>query len=550
MRPVRDIREGMILNATAASNPAKPATAEPTVHDLKLIVTVSTLGTVFEWYDFYIYATLAPLFAKLFFPGSSPTAGLLLALATFGIGFAARPVGGAIFGALGDRIGRKTSFLVTISMMGLATTAIGLLGTYNQIGIAAPICLVLLRTLQGLAVGGQYGGAAIYVTEHAPANRRGFYTGFIQTGASLGFMLSMIAVLVTSTLVGEEEWIAWGWRIPFILSLGLLAVSIWMRLKLGESPVFAAMQKAGEVARQPLREAFATRARVGRLVTVMIGIAVGQSVAGYVGLIQAMNYLTTAAHMEPTSMRIVLIASMAFGAVASWASGWLSDVIGRKRTLLMGYALFLVIVFPLFSAIGSLANPGLAGAVKAAPVVVTGSDCRYDPFSQKGQDTACGKLLDTLTKAGAPYSKQEAVAGSEPVLTIGGRPVSAVDKPAITAALAQAGYTTPPGRQSVSSLATILVLLCLLGVSTGLAYGPVGAWMTEIFPARTRYSSLAISYNFGVGMFAGFMPFIVQTIVALTGNPLAGLWYPFTMVAIGLVVAVVFLPETRGKPID
>ena len=543
------------MQATADATPGiAQAAAEPTKHDLKLIVTVSTLGTVFEWYDFYIYATLAPLFAKLFFPGSSPTAGLLLALATFGIGFAARPVGGAIFGALGDRIGRKVSFLVTITMMGLATTAIGLIGTYAQIGIAAPILLVLLRTVQGLAVGGQYSGAAVYVAEHAPTHRRGFTTGFLQTGPGFGFMLSMLAVLVTSGLTGEEAWVAWGWRIPFILSLGLLAISIWMRLMLSESPVFAAMAKAGATARHPLREAFATRARVGRVVAAMIGIAVGQSVAGYVGLIQAMNFLTTAVHMEPFSMRVILIASLAFGGVASWAGGWLSDIIGRKRTAVAGYILFLIILFPLFTTLGRMANPGLADAVRAAPVVVTGSDCRFNPFTQKPQPTACGRLLDTLTKAGAPYTKHDAAqgspAGGAPVLTVGGVPIAADDKPAITAALAKAGYTTPPARPDTGTLLAMLALLCLLGIATGLAYGPVGAWMTELFPARTRYSSFAISYNFGVGIFAGFMPFIVQTIVALTGNPLAGLWYPFTMVAIGLTVAVVFLPETRGKPID
>lgn len=527
-----------------------PTATQPTLHDLRLIITVSTLGTVFEWYDFYIYATLAPLFAKLFFPGSSPTAGLLLALATFGIGFAARPVGGAIFGALGDRIGRKVSFLVTISMMGLATTAIGLIGTYAQIGIAAPILLVLLRTVQGLAVGGQYSGAAVYVAEHAPTHRRGFTTGFLQTGPGFGFMLSMLAVLITSGLTGEAAWIAWGWRVPFILSLGLLAISIWMRLQLSESPVFAAMSQAGATAKHPLREAFATRARFGRVVAAMIGIAVGQSVAGYVGLIQVMNFLTTAVHMEPFSMRVILIASLAFGGVASWAGGWLSDVIGRKRTAIAGYALFLVILFPLFTTLGSMANPGLASAVRAAPVVVTGSDCRFNPFTQVPQKTACGRLLDTLTKAGAPYTKRDAATGGIPVLTVGGVPVAADDKPAITAALAKAGYTMPPARPSVGTLMVMLALLCLLGIATGLAYGPVGAWMTELFPARTRYSSFAISYNFGVGIFAGFMPFIVQTIVALTGNPLAGLWYPFVMVALGLAVAVLFLPETRGKPID
>lgn len=527
-----------------------PPAAEPTARDLRAIITVSTLGTVFEWYDFYIYAALAPLFGKLFFPGESPTAGLLLALATFGIGFAARPVGGAIFGGLGDRIGRKTSFLVTISMMGFATTAIGLIGTYAQIGVAAPALLVTLRAIQGLAVGGQYSGAAIYIAEHAPRDRRGYTTGFLQTGPGFGFALSMVAVLATSALTGEAAWVAWGWRIPFVLSLGLLAISVWMRLKLGESPVFQAMRESNSVAKTPLRDAFATRARTGRLVAAMIGIAVGQSVAGYVGLIQAMNYLTTAVHMEPVSMRAVLIASLAIGGVLSWWGGWVSDRIGRKRTAMTGFVLFLVILFPLFVWLAQLGNPGLASAVRAAPVVVSGSDCRFNPFTQKGQATACGRLLDTLTKSGAPYTKVDVPGQALPGLTVGGKRIDAADKAAINAALAKAGYTTPPPRQPLGTLLLMLALLCVLGLSTGLAYGPVGAWMTELFPANVRYSSFAISYNFGVGIFAGFMPLIVQTIVALTGNPLAGLWYPFGMVALALVTAALFLPETSGNPIE
>jgi MFS family permease len=517
--------------------------------EIRLVIAASSLGTVFEWYDFYVYGTLAALFGKMFFPGGGST-GFLLALATFGVGFAVRPLGAALFGALGDRLGRKYTFVVTITLMGLATAAMGLLPTYAQIGIAAPILLVTLRALQGLAVGGEYGGAAIYVTEHAPPEKRGLYTGWIQIGATSGFVLSLLVVLVTSTLMGEEAWNAWGWRLPFLFSLVLLAFSLWMRLKLSESPVFQAMKDAGEIARNPVKEAFSTGPRIRRLLSVMLGIAMGQGVCGYVGLVQVLNFLQVSQHLDPTLTRIAMIIALVIGAGMSLSVAWLTDKVGRKRPLLLGYLLFLLLVFPTFHMLANQANPELAKASKNYPVIVTGADCSFNPFAQSGQSSVCGRLLDTLTKKGIPYTKVDRESALAPSLTIGGQPVSALDEPAISAKLKAAGYSLDPVKPGLGALFMIGLGIVILNLFGALTYGPVASWMVELFPSRTRYSSLAISYNFGLGYFAGFMPFIVQYIVAITGNPFAGFWYPVGMVAMALIVAVIALPETAGKELE
>jgi MFS family permease len=516
---------------------------EPTPAEIRTVIAASAAGTAFEWYDFYIYGTLAPLFGKLFFPGSSPAAGFLLALATFGVGFAVRPLGAALFGTFGDRFGRKVTFLVTISLMGFATTAIGLLGTFAQWGIAAPILLVLLRALQGLAVGGEYGGAVIYVAEHAPPGKRGFYTGWIQIGATTGFSLSLLVVLVTSSLMSEAAWEAWGWRVPFILSLVLLAISLWMRLKLSESPVFAAMQAAGEVAKSPLREAFATPARVRRLLAVTFGGAVGQAIIGYTGLIQLLTFLQVSVHVDPVLTRVLLIGVLASVALGNVAAGWLSDRMGRKPVVLFGYLMFLVVLFPSFGVIADQANPALARAAKDYPVVVYGHDCSYNPFAQNGQASACGKVLDTLTRIGVPYAKEDSAYEAAPRVTIGGQPT---DADALAPALKAAGYSIDPVRPPAGNLVLIVLAMLAIAIPGVIAYGPMGAWMTELFPARTRYSSLATSYNFGVGIFVGFMPFTVQAIVATTGDVMAGFWYPFLMVVLSVIVAVFGMPETAG----
>jgi len=513
----------------------------------RLVIVASSLGTVFEWYDFFIYGTLAATIGKLFFPAGSDTAAFLKALAVFGVGFGVRPIGAALFGVLGDRLGRKYTFLVTIALMGIATAAIGLLPTYAAIGVAAPVLLVALRALQGLALGGEYGGAAIYVAEHAPADKRGFYTGFIQGSVVGGFILSLVVVLSTNALVGKDS--DWAWRIPFLFSLVLLGVSLWVRLKLSESPVFRAMKEAGETARNPLRESFDTPAKVRRLIAVMIGVAAGLTVIWYTAQFQALYFMQNALRIDDTTAQIVV----GTGALASlfWfiLFGWVSDKVGRRKPIMIGYALTLVLLFPLFHAMAALANPALAQAMARSPVVVTGSDCSFNPFAQGGQATACGQVLDKLSKLGVAYTKADGTRGAAPVVTVGGHVVDATSA-ALESALTASGYNLAKVAPPPDKLALLIACIVAIGALSGMTYGPVAAYLVELFPPRVRYTSMSIPYHVGTGYFGGFLPFISQYIVARTGDPFAGLWYTLGVVAVALVVLAAWLPETHGKPID
>ncbi len=388
------------------------------------------------------------------------------------------------------------------------------------------------------------------MAEHAPPGKRGGYTGFIQIGAASGFMLSLLVVLVTSSLVGEAAWAEWGWRIPLLFSLALLAISLWVRLKLSESPAFQAMKRAGEIARNPIRESLNSWAKLRRLMAVSLGIAAGQSIIAYMSMIQVLNFLQVTLRVDPTITREILFGALMIGAGSALLFGWLSDCLGRKKLVVAAYALFLLVVFPSFHLIGGLANPALEAAARSNPVVVTGSDCRYNPFAQSGQTTACGTLLDALSKTGVPYRKKDGAAGAAPVVTIGGVAVDTAQPAGLNAALAGAGYirgSVAPGLTSILLIGLAIIPISILG---GMAYGPVASWMVELFPTRIRCTSLAIPYNVGVGYFAGFMPFVVQYVVARTGNPIAGFWYPFVVVAIALIVAMVALPETNGRTLD
>ncbi len=516
----------------------------------RLVITASSLGTVFEWYDFFVYGTLAPLIGKLFFPASSDSAAFLKSLAVFGVGFGVRPIGALVFGVLGDRLGRKYTFLVTITLMGIATAGIGFLPTYAAIGVAAPILLVILRALQGLALGGEYGGAAIYVAEHAPQKKRGFYTSFIQGSVVGGFILSLAVVLGTTAIIGQEAWEAWGWRVPFIFSILLLAVSLWIRMKLSESPVFQAMKDAGETAKNPLRESFNSWAKSGRLLAAMIGIAAGLTVIWYTAQFQALFFIKNALHVDDTLANIIV----GLGAVISlgWfiLFGWWSDRVGRKKPILIGYVLTLLFMFPLFHGLANLANPALAVAMERNPVVVTGSDCSFNPFAQSGQTTACGKLLDALASKGVAYTKAAGQPGAAPNVTIGGKPVDASNPEALTAGLAAAGYDLEKIRPPFANI--LGMILCIIGIGflSGMTYGPVASYMVELFPARVRYTSMSVPYHIGTGYFGGFLPFISQYIVVKTGDPFSGLWYTLAVVAVALVVMLFFLPETSGKELD
>ena len=516
----------------------------------RLVILASALGTVFEWYDFFVYGTLAVVIAKLFFPAANETAGFLLALATFGAGFGVRPLGAILFGYLGDRLGRKYTFLITITLMGLATAAVGLLPTYAQIGIAAPILLVVCRLLQGLALGGEYGGAAIYVAEHAPRNRRGFYTSFIQASVIGGFLLSLAVVLVSGAFVDPVQWEAWGWRIPFLFSLVLLGISLWIRLKLKESPVFQAMKAAGETAANPVKESFDSWPKVKMILVALFGIAAGLTVVWYTAQFQALYLLQNALRIDDTAARLIIGIGAVFSLFWFILWGWLSDKVGRKKPIVIGYVLTILLIFPLFHWIAAAANPPLAQAMERNPVVVRGSDCSFDPFATAGQATACGRVLDALSRKGVAYTKVAGIEGAAPQVTIGGRQVDATDAAALDAGLRAAGYPLDKVVPPISSMWQIVLAIVVIGFLSGMTFGPVAALLVEMFPARVRYTSVSVPYHIGTGYFGGFLPFISQYIVARTGDPFAGLWYTVAVVAMALVVTLIWLPETAGKELD
>jgi MFS family permease len=541
--------------ATQATAARPDVAAEIAFHPQRdrLIIVASSLGTVFEWYDFFVYGTLAALLGRLFFPSDNPTAGLLLSLATFGAGFGVRPIGALVFGVLGDRIGRKYTFLATIMLMGIATALVGFLPTFAQAGIWAPILLVGLRLLQGLALGGEYGGAAIYVAEHAPKGRRGFFTSFIQASVVGGFLLSLMVVLGTTAAVGKDAFAAWGWRVPFIVSLLLLAVSLYIRLKLRESPVFMAMKAKGQTSAHPLRETFGSGANVRLLLVALFGIAAGLTVIWYTAQFSTLYFLQQTALVDETDAKLLCGATALLSAPFFVLAGHLSDRWGRRPMIIGGYGLTLLLLFPLFHLLAYAANPTLTKATAAAPITVTGVQCHYDPFAHK-QDTACGEAMQFFSGRGIGFHRLES--GSLPLrITVGGAVAvnlksvtGTFDKTAIETALARAGYPTKKHPGPRNNLLIIAAGLAM-GILSAMTYGPVAAVLVELFPARIRYTSLSIPYHIGTGYFGGFLPLISQFIIARTGDPFGGLWYTFAVVAVAFVVTLLALPETKDREI-
>ncbi len=525
-----------------AATIAAEAQDELTTGDVRLVIAASSLGTVFEWYDFFIYGTLATIIGRTFFPADSEVAQLLLALAGFAVGFGVRPLGAVLFGYFGDKLGRKYTFLVTITLMGLATAAVGIVPSAVEIGLAAPAILLALRVVQGLALGGEYGGAAIYVAEHARADRRGFYTSFIQGSVAGGFILSLAVVLATEAILGEAAWQAWGWRIPFLFSLLLLGISLWMRLKLSESPVFKAMKEAGQTARNPIKETFTYPGNGRRLFVALFGIAAGLTVIWYTAMFQVLYFLQNAMKLQPAVAQTLVGIGAAAGLIWFVLFGWLSDKVGRKLPIVVGYVLTLLFLFPLFGMMGQAANPGLSEAARRAPIVVGGADCTYNPFA-KAQQTPCGQALDMLSKKGVPYSTNPALVGviiGDQRMSVGHYPTEAE----LDQSLARAGYDLGRVVPTGSRVAIILFGVLALGLLSGMTYGPVAALLSELFPPRIRYSSMSIPYHIGTGYFGGFLPFVSQYIIARTGDPYSGLWYTWAVVAMALVVTLLFLKKT------
>ncbi len=519
------------------------ASYQPTAKDIRMVIAASSAGTVFEWYDFFIYGTLAAIIGKAFFPSDNATLEVLLVWAGFAVGFGFRPLGAVLFGFLGDRLGRKYTFLITVTLMGIATAGVGMIPSAAAIGIAAPIIVIVLRILQGLALGGEYGGAAIYVAEHSPPEKRGFYTSFIQASVVGGFVLSLIVVLSCKAAMSDELWNAWGWRVPFLLSLLLLAISLWMRLKLSESPVFQAMKAEGEIARNPLKESFTYPGNGRRIFVAMIGIAAGLTVIWYTAMFSGLSFLKGPMKVDDTAAEIIVGIAAALGMAFFVIAGRLSDRIGRKKPIVWGYAATLVLLFPLFWWMGSVANPDLEAAAARAPVVVTGSKCSFDPFA-KQQVTACGKTLGELTRLGVPYKVVPSDRSFDSVnIHIGGREVASEDPALLEPALEAMGYSFE--KQIPRPLGIGVILLALLGLSalSGFTYGPVAALLAEMFPPHVRYSSLSIPYHLGTGYFGGFLPLIASFIVAKTGNAYAGLWYTWGVVLAAFLITAFMLEE-------
>lgn len=527
---------------------------EPSASDIRLVIAASSAGTVFEWYDFFIYGTLASIIGKTFFPSDNATLQVLLVWAGFAVGFGFRPLGAILFGYLGDKLGRKYTFLVTVTLMGVATAGVGMIPSADSIGLFAPAIVIFLRVLQGLALGGEYGGAAIYVAEHAPGGRRGYYTSYIQASVVGGFVLSLIVVLSSKALMTEEFWLAWGWRVPFLLSIALLAVSLWMRLKLSESPVFQAMKEQGELAGNPFVESFTYPGNKRRIFIALFGVAAGLTVIWYTAMFTGLSFLKSAMRMEDTYAEIVVGVGAALGMGFFIVFGALSDRIGRKKPIVFGYAATLLLMFPAFWLMGAAANPELAAAAARNPVVVSGAECNYSPFASE-QDSNCGKLLGDMAASGITYTLEDAPTFA---VTVGGAALNMSTFPwdgkaaarttALQAELTKFGYDFAKVKPSFGR--TVAVLAALLGLMalSGATYGPVAALLSEMFPPRIRYSSMSIPYHLGTGYFGGFLPLISSYIVARTGDPYAGLWYTWVIVLIGLIVALWGLKP--GLPAD
>ncbi len=547
---------------TAMNEPARELTGA----EIKRVVFASSLGTVFEWYDFYLYGSLAAVISKQFFSGVNPTAAFIFALLAFSAGFAVRPFGAIFFGRIGDLVGRKNTFLVTIVIMGLSTFVVGVLPTYRQIGLAAPVILILARLLQGLALGGEYGGAATYVAEHAPNGQRGAYTSWIQTTATLGLFLSLLVILGCRVALGTEQFDAWGWRIPFLVSLILLAVSVWIRLKLNESPLFTAMKEQGKTSQAPLRESFAKWPNLRIVLLALFGVAMGQAVVWYAGQFYALFFLTQILKVDAQAANILIATALLLGTPFFLVFGALSDRIGRKPIILAGCALAALTYFPLFRAITHNANPALADAQAQSPVTVTAdpNDCRvqFNPVGTAKFTSTCDVAKSALVKAGVPYSNVAAPAGTAAQVQIGlTGPIASYDAKAadaksrgavfdstLASALKAAGYPAKADPARINKPMLVL-LLWILVIYVTMVYGPIAAMLVEMFPTRIRYTSMSLPYHIANGWFGGFLPPIAFAIVASTGNIYSGLWYPVIVATLTVLIGGAFVKETVSNDI-
>jgi MFS family permease len=549
--------------ATVQTSAARGMTAEE-----RKVIFASSLGTVFEWYDFYLYGSLAAIIAKQFFAGTDPNTAFIFALLAFAAGFIVRPFGALVFGRLGDMIGRKYTFLVTILIMGFSTFIVGLLPTYASIGIAAPVILISLRILQGLALGGEYGGAATYVAEHAPHGKRGAFTSWIQTTATLGLFLSLMVILGTRTAIGETAFAEWGWRIPFLLSVFLLAISVWIRLSMSESPAFAKMKAQGKTSKAPLTESFAQWKNLKVVILALIGLTAGQAVVWYTGQFYALFFLTQTLKVDGATANILIAAALVIGTPFFVVFGSLSDRIGRKMIILGGCLIAAVTYFPIFSGLTHYANPALETAIKNSPVVVTADPTKcqflFNPTGTKKFTTSCDIARTALANASVSYTTVEAPTGTIASVKIGEKVIKGYDATGLSAAdhaakdkefkkemgdaIKAAGYPAKADPAQMNK-GMVLVLLTILVIYVTMVYGPIAAMLVEMFPTRIRYSSMSLPYHIGNGWFGGLLPTTAFALVAWKGDIYYGLWYPIIIALVTFVVGLLFIKETKDTDI-
>ena len=563
--------------ATASATMKPTGSAPPMTGEEKKVIFASSLGTVFEWYDFYLYGSLAPIIAKQFFTALDPSAAFIASLLAFAAGFIVRPFGALVFGRLGDMVGRKYTFLVTILIMGLSTFIVGVLPGYASIGVAAPVILIGLRMLQGLALGGEYGGAATYVAEHAPHGRRGAYTSWIQTTATLGLMLSLMIILGVRSYMGEKDFGDWGWRIPFLVSILLLAVSVWIRLSMNESPAFKKMKEEGKISKAPLTESFGQWKNAKIVILALFGLVMGQGVVWYTGQFYALFFLTSALKVDAATANILIAVSLIIGTPFFVIFGTLSDKIGRKPIIMLGLALAVLTYFPLFKALTAAANPELARAQATAQIVVKAdpSTCSFQgsPVAREVDFTSgCDIAKRALTQNSASYSNESVAAGSGTTIKIGEQELTpptgtvmaggfkfdeasaksiAAFKKEVADTLKAAGY--PPKAAPIPFMGgnwwTIVGILTILVFYVTMVYGPIAAMLVELFPTRIRYTSMSLPYHIGNGWFGGLLPSITFAMVASNGNMYYGLWYPITVAAVCFVIGMIFIRETKDVDI-
>ncbi|WP_394337041.1 MFS transporter [Ectopseudomonas mendocina] len=540
--------------------------ARPMTKEERKVILASSLGTVFEWYDFYLYGSLSAIIAVQFFSGVNPTAAFIFALMAFAAGFAVRPFGAIFFGRLGDLVGRKYTFLITILIMGLSTFIVGILPTYAQWGIAAPIILIILRLFQGLALGGEYGGAATYVAEHAPHGRRGFYTSWIQTTATLGLFLSLLVILGTRTWLGEEAFAAWGWRIPFLLSIVLLGVSVWIRLTLSESPAFKKMKEEGKTSKAPLTEAFGRWENAKVALIALFGGTAGQAVVWYTGQFYALFFLTQTLKVDGATANILIALSLLIGTPFFVIFGWLSDKIGRKPIILGGCLVAALTYFPLFALITHYANPALEQAQANSPVVVVADpnacSFQFNPVGTAKFVASCDIAKGFLARNSVNYSNEAAPAGTVASIRIGDQTIASFEgagmpadqfkaqsdafNASMTEAIRNAGYPAKADPEQINKPMLVLLLTVLVLFVT-MVYGPIAALLVELFPTRIRYTAMSLPYHIGNGWFGGFLPTTAFAMVAATGDIYYGLWYPIIVAVMTFFIGLFLMPETKDR---